>query len=141
VFVDPDSGVPIGIDPTVHPPGEIDRLAAMTTPFVLGEQAEPRHDPSRRLQQLVELRDQTCTGIGCSLPAARCHKDHEIAYPQGHTAEWNLSAKSARCHRAKHAGWTVTRHGPGPQHGMTTWTSPLGHSYTRLSSWDPPLRT
>ncbi|MCU1587898.1 MAG: endonuclease [Frankiales bacterium] len=150
VLVDPDSGVPLGIDPTlIAPPGPAaaktassvtgpahrDRLAALLTPFELHEQAEPRHDPSRRLGEIVDLRDQTCTGIGCSRPARLCHLDHEIAYPHGVTAEWNLSAKSSRCHRAKHAGWIVTRHGPGPQHGDSTWTSPLGHSYTRLGPW------
>ena len=165
VFVDPDSNIPIGLDPTIHPPtaqtpmdqsqsgvqqmgkrrsaktrpADLDpRLRELLDPFELVDVAEPRHDPSRRLGELIDLRDQTCTGIGCSQPARRCHHDHETAYPQGVTAGWNLSAKSARCHRAKHAGWTVTRHGPGPQHGQTTWTSPLGHSYTRLGAWSRP---
>jgi hypothetical protein len=160
VFIDPDSGIPIGIDPTIYrapvqagrsragsakaAPAPTDsghdRLAELLTPFVLDDVAQPQHDPSGRLRRFVELRDQHCTGIGCSQPAGRCHLDHETAYPDGPTAAWNLGAKSARCHRAKHAGWTVTRHGPGALQGnaapgSTTWTSPLGHSYTRLSAW------
>jgi len=153
VFVDPDSGVPIGIDPHLIPAPRPDtasrpappasastreRLAELLTPFELREQAEPRHDPSRRLRELIDLRDQHCTGIGCSQPARRCHHDHETPYPEGTTAAWNLSAKSARCHRAKHAGWTVVRHDQGPLHGHTTWTSPLGHSYRRLGAWTHP---
>ncbi|MCW2544622.1 MAG: endonuclease [Frankiales bacterium] len=151
VFVDPGSGVPIGVDPQLHRAARSarsgfttgvgrERLEPLLSSFVLRDRAEPRHDPSRRLRAFIELRDQRCTGIGCSQPAGRCHLDHELAYPAGPTATWNLAAKSSRCHRAKHAGWTVTRHGPGPQHGQTTWTSPLGHSYTRLSSWSHPGR-
>jgi len=156
VFVDPTSNIPIGVDPHIHRaphsgkwqsakpaptpaaarPDQL--LEALLTPFLLNDQAQPQHDPSRRLRQLIELRDQQCTGIGCSQPASRCHLDHETAYPNGPTAAWNLGAKSARCHRAKHAGWTVTRNGSGPKDGQTTWTSPLGHSYTRLSPWTYP---
>ena len=143
VLVDSDSGVPIGIDSELipapaAPTATRERLAPLLTMFRLTDQAEPQHDPNAALRRFVQLRDQRCTGIGCSQPASRCHLDHETAYPTGPTAAWNLSAKSARCHRAKHAGWTVTRHGPGPQHGEVTWTSPLGHSYTRLSTWRHP---
>jgi len=142
VFTDPASGIPIGIDPHLFKPSKtqptppnLERLLALLTPFTLRDQAQPRHDPSDRLRDLIELRDQQCTGPGCSRTAGQCHLDHEQPYPQGPTAAWNLSAKSARCHRAKHTGWTTERHGPGPQHGQTTWTSPLGHHYTRLSPW------
>jgi len=140
VFTDPTSGVPIGDDPKIFrahraAPAHDQRLEDLLTPFVLRDVVQPQHDPSGRLRRFIELRDQHCTGIGCSQPAGHCDLDHELAHPAGPTAAWNLSAKSARCHRAKHAGWTVTRHHPGPQHGQTTWTSPLGHSYTRLSAW------
>jgi hypothetical protein len=162
VLVDPDSHLPIGIDPTIHRAkpstrsGKAaprvstlrDRLEPLLEPFLLREHAQPQHDPSNRLRQLIELRDQRCTGIGCSQPASRCHLDHETAYPQGPTAAWNLTAKSARCHRAKHAGWTATRHTTQADRpdaadaptGSTTWTSPLGHSYTRLSTWTHPTK-
>jgi hypothetical protein len=155
---DPDSGNPLGIDPVLIEPVPIDpvrrdaaeagldptligasphfsRLEQLLEPILLIDQAENAHDPSAALRELVLLRDQRCIGIGCSLPAWRCHLDHEIPYPQGPTAAFDLSAKSARCHRAKHDGWTVTRPHEGPDSRTITWTSPLGHSYTRPSRW------
>ena len=68
------------------------------------------------------------------MPAHRCDLDHEKAHPEGPTAEWNLSDKSRRCHGAKHHGWAVARDGDG----TSTWTSPLGRSYTSHSQWQPP---
>lgn len=52
----------------------------------------------------------------------------------GSTREPNLSAKSPRCHRARHHGWTADR---DPATGVTTWTSPDGSTYTRLPAWRP----
>ncbi len=46
----------------------------------------------------------------------------------------NLGLLSPRCHRAKHAGWTLVRH----PDGSTTWTSPVGRTYQRPSPHDPP---
>jgi len=169
ILVDPDSGVPIAVDPTLHqpptaararprsqqdlrqehlhpdlvgsdfPPNLTEqrwaRLAPLLTPYLLTETAQTPHDPSPSLREFIQFRDQRCTGIGCSLPASRCHLDHETAYPEGPTAVWNLGAKSARCHRAKHAGWTVSRPNEGPGSATITWTSPLGHSYTRPTRW------
>ncbi|MDX6267085.1 MAG: hypothetical protein QOD70_1825, partial [Frankiales bacterium] len=48
--------------------------------------------------------------------------------------EWNLNAKSRRCHQAKHHGWTVERH----DNGHTDWTSPAGRTYTTPSPWEHP---
>ena len=144
LFVDALSGVPVGIDPVVQPPldhsGAVtaeqlrERLLAMLGPTTVVQRAEPRHDPSRALTRLVEIRDQGCIGIGCSCPAHRTDNDHDLRYPDGPTALWNLSSKSRRCHRAKHAGWTVTRY----DRGQVRWTSPLGHSYTRPGVWQAP---
>jgi hypothetical protein len=146
IICDPTSGNPLGIDPVLIDPIHNDpgphgtsphfsRLEQLLEPILLIDHAENQHDPSPALRELVMLRDQRCIGIGCSLPAWRCHLDHEIPYPQGPTAAFDLSAKSARCHRAKHAGWTVTRPHEGPDSRTITWTSPLGHSYTRPSRW------
>jgi hypothetical protein len=148
VFVDPASGVPTGLDPHLHPallgpdqpPDEHtaqqvrDRLLALLGPTTTVHHTEPRHDPSRALSEFVQLRDQRCTGLGCSRPARRCELDHETRYPDGPTAAWNLSAKSPRCHRAKHHGWQVDR----LDTGQSRWTSPLGHSYTRPGVWQAP---
>jgi hypothetical protein len=144
LFVDAHSGVPLALDPELQPAliaeGDVTaeqvqaRLLAMLGPTTIVHRAEPRHDPSAALQALINIRDLRCIGIGCSCPAPRAHKDHELRYPEGPTAPWNLSAKSTRCHRAKHAGWTVTRHDDGTTH----WTSPLGHTYTRPGVWQTP---
>lgn len=140
IYVDPRSGVPLGTDPTVHQPpaasserGRV-RLLSLLGPAVLTHSAAEQHDPSGSLQHLVQLRDQRCTGIGCSRRASACDLDHEQAYPAGPTAEWNISSKSRRCHRAKHAGWVAHR----ADDGSSTWTSPLGHSYTRPGVWMAP---
>jgi hypothetical protein len=112
-----------------------DRLLSMLTPTVVVDRAERGHDPSRGLDELVALRDRTCTGIGCSQPAAKCDDDHEERWPDGPTAIWNVSAKSRRCHTAKHHGWEVRR---DEGTGTSTWRSPLGHSYTSPSAWSAP---
>lgn len=146
VLVDARTEVPLGIDPLVMPPvssttGPLERLALLqlhedlARPYFLSHHTQKPHDPSPVLRELLMLRDQRCTGIGCSSPAHRNHQDHEIAWPQGPTAEWNLSGKSSRCHRAKHAGWAVVRHESGDKAGWITWSSPLGHSYDRPAAW------
>ncbi|MFN2536707.1 MAG: HNH endonuclease signature motif containing protein, partial [Mycobacteriales bacterium] len=96
--------------------------------------AEPQHDPSRTLTELVKLRDQKCAGPGCSMPASRCDLDHHTPWPQGPTAEWNLKDNSRRCHQAKHHGWTQQLH----PDGSSTWTSPTGSTYDTPSFWQPP---
>jgi hypothetical protein len=154
LYVDHASGTPLGLDPTTAPaltraeqltqatPSQRYALAGavrlqllgMLRPASLADKTEPHHDPSTRLTRQLEVRDIRCIGIGCSQPASRCHRDHETRYPDGPTAIWNLSAKSARCHHAKHTGWAVER---APT-GQITWTSPLGHTYTRPGVWQPP---
>ena len=106
----------------------------MLEPFTLTETATDTHDPTPAVRELIDLRDLGCLGIGCSMSAARSEHDHEDPWPTGPTASWNLSNKSPRCHHAKHAGWTATR---DDTTGNTTWRSPLGHTYTRLSAWQP----
>ena len=108
-------------------------------PIEITDTAEPQHDPSRRLTRLLRLRDVRCAGPGCSVPAARCDRDHLTPYgaPGGHTAAWNLRHLSRRCHRAKHHGWTLTVH----PDGNASWLSPLGRTYNRPSPHDPPHPT
>lgn len=148
VCVDPASGTPIGIDPDVQPAlldesESVDhetaeqvrrRLLALLGPAVVVDKAQPQHDPSRLLDAFIRMRDQRCGAPGCSCIAGQCHLDHEIRWPEGPTAAWNLGAKSPRCHRAKHTGWRTERH----PDGSTTWTSPLGHSYHRPGVWRAP---
>ena len=133
VYVDADSGVPLGGQAAAERPrpGQDDPvdLARRIRHMTLVDRAEPQHDPSARLARDVKTRDQRCSGPGCTLPASRCHLDHEDEFPEGPTAEWNLGDKSPRCHGAKHHGWTADRR----PDGSTVWTSPTGRTYTSRS--------
>lgn len=138
VYVDQSSGVPLGAQRRAERarPDQADPvdLARRIREVTLVDRVEPRHDPSAGLRATVQLRDQRCSGPGCTLAACRCHLDHEDEWPDGPTAEWNLGAKSPRCHGAKHHGWSVVRH----PDGRTVWTSPTGRTYTSRSVWQPP---
>lgn len=138
IYVDQDTGVPLGAQRRASraAPGQnsIDSLARRLRPVILDDVAEPQHDPSVALAEFVKLRDQRCSGPGCTMPAYLCDLDHEDEHPEGPTAEWNLDDKSRRCHMAKHKGWDVTRHGDG----RSDWRSPLGRVYTSHSQWLPP---
>ena len=136
LWVHADTGAPVKVDQNVQPP-EADpgrareRLRSLLTPVVVTDRAEARHDPTARLAALIGVRDQECSGPGCSVAARRCDLDHEVRYPDGPTAAWNLAARSRRCHRAKHSGWTALRQ----PDGGTVWHSPLGRDYRRPGFW------
>jgi hypothetical protein len=113
VWVDAQSGVPLGIDPVVHPPvGEPDyddpeqlsltanlvrdRLRSMLRATAIDDRAEDRRFPSKALRELVRIRDVRCTGPGCPLPASQCELDHlQDAADGGPTAVWNLDPKTS----------------------------------------------
>lgn len=137
VLVDADTGRPIALDHhavPADPDPERARaqISAMLTPAVIADVDEPGHDPSARLARLIDLRDQHCCGPGCSSTVT--DRDHLVPYPEGPTSARNLGLASRRCHRAKHAGWTLVRH----PDGSTSWTSPLGRTYHRPSPHAPP---
>ncbi|MGL5927328.1 MAG: HNH endonuclease signature motif containing protein, partial [Dermatophilaceae bacterium] len=82
--------------------------------------------PRKALAEKVRARDLHCRFPGCSVPAARCHLDHVLAYPVGETVEENLHALCPAHHGFKHhAGWTLTMT-PG---GICTWTAPTGRRH------------
>jgi hypothetical protein len=140
VFVDETTGVPLGARRRAERarPGQADvlDLARRLRPVVLRHDAEPQHDPSAALSEFVKLRDQRCSGPGCTMPASRCDLDHGNEFPRGPTAEWNLDDKSRRCHGAKHHGWTAIRQ----EDGSSDWTSPTGRTYRSHSPWLRPPR-
>ena len=90
-------------------------LQESLAPTVVVDRAETGHDPSARLGRLVDVRDRRCSGPGCG--QTRTHRDHAEPWPTGPTAAWNLQRLSARCHRAKHTGWT-RRPAPRRQHHL-----------------------
>ena len=137
VMVDSHSGRPLAVDDRLTPVADDPHTArqqilAMLTPDVITDVDEPQHDPSSRLARLIHLRDPHCCGPGCS--STRTDNDHLIPHPQGPTSPRNLGRVSRRCHRAKHAGWTLERH----PDGSVTWTSPLHRTYHRPSPHTPP---
>ena len=139
VFVDGRTGKPLAVDDQTTPVAadpvrRREQLEAMLVPIVLTNADEPQHDPSAHLARLVDLRDAHCCGPGCS--SSRTDRDHLQPWPEGPTAERNLGRLSRRCHRAKHHGWTLVRHGDG----SSTWTSPLGRTYDRPGPHAPPPR-
>jgi hypothetical protein len=154
LLVDSQTGQPIWIepDPPEPPVGEPDwddeaavaetaqkvrdRLVAMLRHASIQEVAEPGRSPSTALTRFVRARDLGCVGPGCPRCARACELDHldEVA-KGGLTASWNLDAKSARCHHARHEGWQVSRH----EDGTVTWLSPTGQHLVRKSPWRPPF--
>jgi hypothetical protein len=64
--------------------------------------------------------------------APRTDRDHEIPYPQGPTAAWNLVDRAKRTHLLKHRGWT-----PWRLARSTLWFSP-GGQVVEVEHWTSP---
>ena len=95
---------------------------------------EQQHDPSAPLRAFIDLRDGFCDGpTGTRVPASRCDHDHELRYPEGPTAAWNLKARAGRTHQLKHRGWTPLR-----TPTSTLWFSPGGQIVEVEHHSDPP---
>lgn len=110
-------------------------LGMVERPTPVEDRDEDQHDPSQGLADFVRLRDDRCSGPGCSAPAHLCDLEHLVPHPRGRTRAANLGPVSRRCHNAKtHGGWTLTPH----PDGSVTWTSPEGRSMTRPSRTVPP---
>lgn len=131
--------------PRLSPQGLRDAVRSMVLePHVLRRvvtDAQPQHDPSPAMTAFVTQRDRYCDGpTGEAVPARRAEKDHDVPWPLGPTAAWNLTSRSARTHQLKHAGWSPARDGTG-----TTWTSPAGQvvvvpRHDRPPELPPPAR-
>jgi hypothetical protein len=92
------------------------------SPSAVASRAEDQHEPSPPLRAFVELRDRYDDGpTGTRAAATVCELDHEIPFPHGPTAAWNLTARATRTHQLKHAGWTPLR-----TPTSTIWFSPAG---------------
>jgi hypothetical protein len=94
---------------------------------------QPHYVPSDALAEFVEIRDVFCDGpTGRRVPAKRCDKDHDVRYPLGPTAAWNLIDRARRTHLLKHAGWIPFR-----RDGSTVWMSPAGQ-VVEVDNWSIP---
>ena len=108
--------------------GEARRLAcqAQILPAVLGGKSEILDlgresrcfSPSQRTA--MNLRDQECTTVGCSIPAEFCEAHHKVPWSEG--GKTDLKDGKLLCpfhhHRAHDPGW-ITHHHPN---GSTTFT-------------------
>jgi len=100
----------------------LDLVLADVTLTGLADRVEPDHDPSGPLREFVLLRDRGDDGpTGARTPARGCHLDHDVPYPHGPTAAWNLAVRGQRTHQLKHYGWIPLR-----TPTTTIWTSPAG---------------
>jgi hypothetical protein len=88
-----------------------------------------RRVPGAALRRYLEIRDRSCTMIGCRVPARSADKDHTLDHAKGGpTTGPNLGDACRHDHRLKgEGGWTLHQ----PQHGVFCWTSRLGHTYQR----------
>lgn len=89
------------------------------------------------LERHVEVRDRTCSFVGCRRPARKSDKDHTRDHADGGpTTRWNVGPLCERHHRLKTEGWWTLRQ---PTPGRFEWTSPLGRTYrTRGEPIRPP---
>jgi hypothetical protein len=86
------------------------------------------YTPPADMRRYLQVRDQTCQGIGCNRRATLSEIDHTRAWNTGgQTNVDNLVHLCKPCHRLKHQSSFSTRQGPG---GQLTWTSPGGKTYT-----------
>ncbi|MEO8328845.1 MAG: DUF222 domain-containing protein [Candidatus Nanopelagicales bacterium] len=84
--------------------------------------------PPQELVDFLVARDNTCTFVGCNIPAWRCDLDHAESWSSGgETAAWCMGAVCRSHHNDRtHGGWQVHR----DKNGETQWTSPLGVVYS-----------
>ena len=92
-----------------------DRLVPIARGHCDHSRAETGYRPSRKLEHLVNARNTRCSAPGCGRPAARCDKDHTVAWLNGGlTCECNLAPLCRHHHRCKQAeGWQLDQPEPG----------------------------
>ncbi|RYG75985.1 HNH endonuclease [Yimella sp. RIT 621] len=90
------------------------------------ETSTTAYEPTPRIREFVQQRDQTCRFPMCTRTAIRCDIDHVIEWPQGPTAGHNLAALCRHHHDAKtknHWDYEMS------DDGVCTWTSRTGRTY------------
>jgi hypothetical protein len=87
-----------------------------------------QYAPPADMRRYLQIRDQTCQGIGCTQRATLSEIDHTQAWNTGgETHANNLVHLCKACHRLKHQTSFSTSQGPN---GVLTWTTPGGKNYT-----------
>lgn len=88
------------------------------------------------LRRWLQLRDETCRGVGCGRPAADCDIDHTEDWARdGLTDPNNLAHLCKGCHQLKHVTtWRVAQ-GEG---GVLEWRSPTGRVHETRPAMDLP---
>jgi 5-methylcytosine-specific restriction endonuclease McrA len=99
-----------------------------------------QYAPPADMRRYLQIRDETCQGIGCNRRATISEIDHTQPWNTGgQTNVDNLVHLCKGCHRLKHQSSFSTSQGPN---GVLTWTSPGGKKYTSkptpVRPSDPP---
>jgi hypothetical protein len=113
--------------------GTLQRLLCDPVSGMVLDYGRTRYQPPETLKQFLIARDGTCRSPGCPQSADRCEIDHVIAYRPaqptgGNTNHLTLDVKCKHHHRAKDGGGFSNTRDPD---GTSTWTTPLGRTYTR----------
>ncbi|RYG77719.1 HNH endonuclease [Yimella sp. RIT 621] len=90
------------------------------------ETSTTAYEPTPRMREFVQQRDQTCRFPMCTRTAIRCDIDHVVEWPDGPTAGHNLAALCRHHHDAKtkkHWDYEMS------DDGVCTWTSRTGRTY------------
>jgi hypothetical protein len=92
-----------------------------------------RRRPNAAQKRVVEVRNPECVFPTCRIGSADCDLDHHHTWTQTRqTRTDDLEPLCRYHHQQKHGHWKLTKTKPGSY----TWTSPLGHTYTKDP--DPP---
>ncbi|MFD2795271.1 HNH endonuclease [Promicromonospora vindobonensis] len=122
------------------------RLVTDPVSGILTDYSTTTYQPGKVLRQAVIARDEACAFPQCDRHGRWADLDHIVPFDHGldpaaqppgtpgQTRAQNLQPLCRAHHLAKtHHGWTPVR---DPATGITTWTAPTGHLYTR-----PPTTT
>jgi hypothetical protein len=117
------------------------RLVTDPVTGILTDHSTSTYQPGKLLRAAVTARDRTCCFPYCDRPARWADLDHIHPFDHhldpatqppgtpGQTRAANLQPLCRAHHLAKtHHGWTPVRDSAT---GITTWTAPTGHHYTR----------
>jgi hypothetical protein len=102
--------------------------------YVVTHQGRPvatgttRRRPTKAMTSHLQAAYPVCVFPGCRMPATECDIDHHQRWEHhGQTTIPNLGPVCRHDHQLLDHHWTLTQQSNGDH----TWTSPLGHTYTK----------